>query len=123
MVRGRIGPFGGNGENLQSSESGGTSGMAISVITSVLALGESGWGSAGGQLLASGVLLLSGHQDLGLRTRMGAVFSFFMAIAFGISALVTAIRANLRYAAAICALVLCSEILLILRWSLRRTSA
>jgi hypothetical protein len=46
-----------------------------------------------------------------------------MAIAFGISALVTAIRANLRYAAAICALVLCSEILLILRWSLRRTSA
>ena len=69
------------------------------------------------------VLLLSGYQDTGLRARMGAAFGFFMAIAFGISALVTAIRANLPYAAAICAVVLCSEILSILRWSLRRTSA
>jgi len=28
-------------------------------------------------LLASGVLLLSGHQDIGLRARMGAAFGFF----------------------------------------------
>jgi hypothetical protein len=54
---------------------------------------------------------------------MGAAFGFFMAIAFGISALITAIRVNVSYAATICAIVLCSEILLILRWWLRRTSA
>jgi hypothetical protein len=77
----------------------------------------------GCQLLASGVLLLSGYQVIGLRTRMGAAFGFFMAMAFGISALITEIRANLSYAAAICAVVLCPETLLILRWWLRRTSA
>jgi hypothetical protein len=97
--------------------------MAIAASTAVLALIATGWKSVGGQLLASGVLLLSGHQDIGLRARMGAAFGFFMAIAFGISALVTAIRGNLRYAAAICAAVLCSETLLILRWWLRRISA
>ncbi len=53
---------------------------------------------------------------------MGLVFGFFMAIAFGISALVTAIRGNLRGGAAICAVVLCFEIFLILRWSLGRSS-
>jgi len=73
------------------------------------------WRSVGGQLLASGVLLLSGLQDLGLRARIAAALGFLMAIAFGISALVTAVRANLSYAAAVCAVVLCSEILLILR--------
>jgi hypothetical protein len=47
-----------------------------------------------------------------------------MAMAFGISALITAIRANLSYAAAICVVLLCSETLLILRWwCLRRPSA
>jgi hypothetical protein len=97
--------------------------MAISVSTSVLALGGTGWKSVGGQLLASGVLLLCGHQDMGSRTRIGATFWFFMAIAFGISALVAAIRANLWCAAAICAVVLCSETWLILRWWRRRTSA
>ena len=97
--------------------------MAIAVCTAVLALGVTGWESVGGQLLASGVLLLSGYQDIGLRARMGAAFGFFMAIAFGISALITAIRANLSYAAAICAVVLCSETWLILRWWRRRTSA
>ena len=96
--------------------------MAISVSTSVLGSGGMGWGSVGGQLLASGVLLLSGYQDIGLRTRIGAAFGFFMAIAFGISALITAIRANLLYAAAICAVVLCSETFLIRRWWLQRTS-
>ena len=97
--------------------------MTIAVSTSVLAFGVTGWESVGGQLLASGVLLLSGHQDIGLRARMGAAFGFFMAIAFGISALITSIRANLSYAAVICAMVLCSEAFLIRRWWLRRTSA
>ncbi len=96
--------------------------MAIGVGATVLVMGAMGWKSVVGQLLASGVLLLSGHQDIGLRSRMGAAFGFFMAIAFGISALITAIRGNLWYAAALCAAVLCSETLLILRWCLRRTS-
>jgi hypothetical protein len=60
---------------------------------------------------------------MGSRTHIGATFWFFMAIAFGISALVAAIRANLWCAAAICAVVLCSETWLILRWWRRRTSA
>ena len=97
--------------------------MTIAVSTFLLALGTTGWESVGGQLLASGVLLLSGRQDIGSRAPIGAAFGFFMAIAFGISALVTAIRANLCYAAAICAAVLFSETLLILRWCFRRTSA
>ena len=96
--------------------------MPIPISTSFVAMGA-GWKSVGGQLLASGVLLLSGHQDIGLRARVGAAFEFLMAFAFGISALVTAMRANLSYAAALCAVVLCSETLLILRWCLRRTSA
>jgi hypothetical protein len=97
--------------------------MAIEATTVVVAVGITGWKSVGGQLLASGVLLLSGHQDIGLRARVGAAFGFFMAIAFGTSALVTAIRGDLWYGAAICAAVLCSETLLILRWWLRRKSA
>src|SRR5580658_5070438 len=98
--------------------------MLSVVSTAVVASsGVAGWKSVGGQLLASAVLLLSGHQDIGLRAHIGAAFGFFMAMAFGISALVTAIRGNLRYGAVICAVVLCSEALLILRWLLRRTSA
>src|SRR5947209_20501988 len=97
--------------------------MAIAASAAVLAVSATGWKSVGGQLLASGVLLLSGHQDIGLRARMGAAFGFFMAIAFSISALVTAMRGNLWYAAAICLAVLCSETLLIRRWWIRRTSA
>ncbi len=80
------------------------------------------WDWLGGQLLVSLLALLSGYQDLGLRARMGAAFGFFMAMAFGISALVTAIRANLRWAAAICAVVLCSETWLILRQLINRKS-
>jgi Ca2+/Na+ antiporter len=110
-------------EKLQSSEARGIDGMTISVNSSVIALVGTGWKSVGGQLLASGVLLLSGYQDIGLRARMGAALGFLMAIAFGISALINEIRANLSYAVAISAMVLCSEILLILRWWLRRTSA
>jgi len=53
------------------------------------------WQSVGGQLLASGVLLASGYQDVGLRVRIGAVFGFFMASAFGVSALATAISERL----------------------------
>jgi len=54
---------------------------------------------------------------------MGAFFGFFMALAFGISALVTAVRARTAGGAVICVVVLCLEACLILRWWLRRTSA
>jgi hypothetical protein len=97
--------------------------MAISVSTSVLAFGGTRWESVWGQLLASGVLLLSGYQDVGLRARVGAAFGFFMALAFGISALGTAVWTRLWGGAAICAVVLCSETCLILRWWRRRASA
>ena len=80
------------------------------------------WQSVGGQLLASGVLLLCGYQDRELRARMGAVFWFSMAIAFSISALVTAIQGNFSYASAICGVVLCFEVLVILRWWTKRSS-
>jgi membrane protein implicated in regulation of membrane protease activity len=73
-------------------------------------------------LLASGVLLLSGYQDIGLRARIGAAFGFFMALAFGVSALFTAIWAGLWGGALICAVVLCFEIWLIRHWRSRRTS-
>lgn len=96
--------------------------MAISMSASVLALSGVGW-LVGGLLLTSAVIMLSVREDLRLRSRVGAALDFIMALVFCSSALVTAIRANLSFAAAICALVLCSEIWLILRWSLRRTSA
>jgi len=85
------------------------------MITYVAGMGAS-WRSVGGQLLASGVMMLSGRQDMGLRVRIGAIFGFFMAMAFGISALVTAIRANLSYAPVVCAVVICSEICWALSW-------
>jgi len=97
--------------------------IAISMSVSVLAMSGAGWRLVGGLLLTSAVITVSVHQDLRLRVWIGAVVGFFMAIAFGVSALVTAIRGNLRGGAAICAVVLCCEILLILRWSLRRTAA
>ena len=75
----------------------------------------------GGQLLASGVLLVSGYQDMGLRARIGAAFGFFMALAFGISALAIAIWAQAWGGAAVCVAVLCFEGWLILRWWNRRT--
>ena len=78
------------------------------------------WWSVGGQLLASVVILLSVKQDLGLRAPMGVALGFFMAIAFGISALVTAIRVNLRSGAAICAILLFFETWLMLRCIVRR---
>jgi len=90
---------------------------------SVLALSGAGWKVMGGLLLTSAVIMISVHQDLRLRVWIGAFLEFFMSIGFAISALVTAIRINLRGCSAICAFVLCCEILLMLRWSLRRTSA
>jgi len=97
--------------------------MATSVTLFVIALVGTGWKSVGGQMLASVAALLSGIQDLGLRARIGAALGFFIAIAFGISALATAMRANLRGGAAVCAAVLFCETLLILRWWIRKTSA
>jgi len=76
--------------------------MAVSISTSVIALGSAGWKSVGGQLLASGVLLLSGYQDMGFRNRGGAPSWFFMALAFGVSALGTAMWGRLWGGAAIC---------------------
>ncbi len=95
--------------------------MGISMSASVLILSDAAW-LVVGLLFTSAVIMVSVHQDLRLRVWIGVVLGFFMAIAFGISALVTAIRVNFRGGAAICAVVLCCEILLIVRWSLRRTS-
>ena len=89
--------------------------MPIAMVTFIIAVGGR-WQSVGGQLLASGVLLASGYQDMGLRTRIGAAFGFFMALAFDISALVTAIRAEVWGGAVICVVVLCFECWLIIRW-------
>ena len=76
----------------------------------------------GGQLLASGVLMLSGHQDIGFRDRGGAPFWFFMALAFVVSALVTAVRARIWGGVSICAVVLCVEVWLVRYWWNRKTS-
>ena len=92
---------------------------SVPTATHIAGMGA-GWWWVAGQLLASAVILVSVRQDLGLGTRMGAALGTLMAAAFGVSALVTAIRMNLRGGAAICAVVLCFEILLILRWILRR---
>jgi hypothetical protein len=83
---------------------------------------DAGWKALRGQLLASGVLLLSGYQDIGLRARTGAAFWFFMGLAFGISALVTAIWARLWGGAAVCAVVLCFETWVVRHWWNRRIS-
>jgi hypothetical protein len=74
----------------------------------------------GWPLLASVVVLISIKQDLGLRVHIGAALGSLVAIAFVISALVTAIRVNLRGGVAICAVALCFEAWLILHWILRR---
>jgi len=95
--------------------------MPILLSTFVLAIGL-GWKSVGGQLIASGVLLLSGYQDMGLRARIGGFYWFFMAFAFAISALGTAIWASLWAGAAICAVVLCFETWLVRRWWNRKPS-
>lgn len=94
----------------------------MAILTLIVAVGGR-WQSVGGQLLASGVFLLSGYQDMGLRPNIGAAFGFCMAVAFGISALVTAIWAKVWGGAAICVVVLCFETWLIRRWWSRRTSA
>lgn len=85
----------------------------------VMAMGAS-WQSVGGQLLASGVLLLSGYQDSCLRARISATFWFFMALAFAVSGLVTALVMKFWVGAAICAGTLCLEMWLVQRWSTRK---
>jgi hypothetical protein len=95
--------------------------MSIPLTAFTAAVGA-GWRPVGGQLLASGVLLLSGYQDVGLRARIGAAFGFFMALAFGTSALATAVWTRLWGGAAICAVALCFETWLIRRWWGRRTA-
>jgi len=95
--------------------------MPIALNTFIVAI-SSRWWSVGGQLLASCAALLSGHQDIGLRSRVGAFFGFLMATAFGVSALATAIRTKLWGGAAICTVILCLEIVFIVRWWSRRTS-
>ncbi len=101
----------------------------VTLLSTFVAVIGSGWKSVGGQLLASAVLLLSGHQDLprkGTQFRvlmaLGADFGFFMALAFSISALGTAIWMKLWVGVAISAVVLCLEAWLIQHWN-RRTSA
>ena len=94
--------------------------MSILLSTFVLAM-SAGWQSVGGQLLASGVLLLSGYQDAGLRVRIGATFWFFMALAFCVSALATALRVKLWDGAAISLAFLCLEAWLIRRCRRRMT--
>jgi hypothetical protein len=95
--------------------------MLVAVITIILTT-SGRWQSVGGQLLASGVLLASGYQDIGSRARIGAYFGFFMALAFGISALGTAIWAKSWGGIAVCAVALCLETWLIRRWQSRKTS-
>ena len=75
--------------------------MLIAITAFIAAMGA-GSQPVAGQLLASGVMLLCGHQDIRLGTRMGAGFWFFMALAGGISALITATRAKIWWGAAIC---------------------
>ena len=97
--------------------------MPISISTPRLAFVGAGWKSVGGQLLASAVILFSSRQNLGLRARSAARIDLCIAFIFGISALVTAIEANLSFAAAVCVAALFSELLLFIRWCLRKTSA
>jgi hypothetical protein len=93
----------------------------VPITTYIAGIGASWW-SVGGQLLTSLVILVSVKQDIGFRAHAGAAFGSFMVILFGVSALVTAIRANIRSEAVICALVLCLEAWLLLRWVLRPQS-
>lgn len=94
--------------------------MSIATITFTAAL-DAGWRSVGGQLLTSGVLLLCGHQDIRMRAGIGAVFWCFMALAFGISALGTAVMAKNWWGAAAAVVALCCETWLIMRWWRRST--
>jgi len=93
--------------------------MPMPVSMFVLAM-SAGWQSVGGQTLASGVLLLCGYQDVRMGARIGgATFWFFMALAFCVSALATALRAKLWLGVAMSIAVLCLETWLIRRWWLR----
>jgi hypothetical protein len=102
----------------------------VTLLSMFVAVIASGWKSVGGQLLASAVLLLSGHQNLprkGAHFRvlmaLGADFWFFIALAFSISALGTAIWMKLWVGVAICAVVLSLEAWLIQHWNRTRSGA
>ena len=88
--------------------------MLLAKATIIASLGA-GWQALVGRLLASGVMLLSGHQDIRLGSRMGAGFWLFMALAFDISALAAAISMKIWCGALVCVVVLCFETWLILR--------
>jgi hypothetical protein len=90
----------------------------VPMTTHIAGIGAN-WKSVGGQLLVSGLAMLSVRQDLGLRIPTGAAFWFLIAMAFSVSALITATQGNVSYAPAICAVVLCSEVLLVLIWIVR----
>ena len=89
-------------------------------MTIYIAVLGASWRWMAGQLLVSGLAALSVCQDLASRVRLGAAFWFLISLAFGISALGTAIRSNLRFGPAICLLVLCSETVLIF-WRVLRS--
>jgi hypothetical protein len=93
--------------------------MGISILVVPAAAIGRGWQSVGGQLLASAVIFVSGYQDVGLRALIGAAFWFFMALAFSVSSLVTALVARLWGGATISAVALGFEIWLIMRWRRR----
>lgn len=99
----------------------GAEGLDMALTTFVVVMGAR-WQAVGGQLLASGVALISGYQDTGLRARTGAGFWFFLALAFGVSAMATAIGSKLWDGATICGVALFLEVWLILRWWSRTTS-
>jgi len=83
--------------------------MSILLSTFVVLVGA-GWKSVGGQLLTSGVLLLSGYQDVEPRARISASFWFFMALAFCISALVSALSGKLWGGAAMSLVFFASKV-------------
>jgi len=95
--------------------------MGIETTGFFIAVGAK-WKLVGGLLLTSGVLLLSGHQDVTLRAGMPVAFPFFMAIVFVVAALITAIGAQLWGAVVVCAVALCLESWLIRRLWERRSS-
>jgi hypothetical protein len=96
-----------------------TEGIPVLAITFFVALSATRSQSLEGQLLASGVLLACGYLDIRFRNA-GAAFWFFMALAFGVSALVTGIRGQLWSGVGIGVVVVCVEALLVRRWWTKR---
>jgi hypothetical protein len=89
------------------------------LVTPYIAGMGANWWSMGGQLFTSVVIVLSVIQDIGLRAWVAAALGSTMAIVFGVSAMVDAIRMSVPGGVAICAAVYCFESWLIVRWILR----